>query len=133
MIDDPVTEKELAAAGALRDLLDGVGEGDAESRAVVGKFRHAAGAPAPDPWARIRREAARRRRRTAWSAGIAFAIAASISLFVWWPSGPSGPSPDALQQAAAAVDPSFGTPAERLDALNAVASDARRVLVAEGL
>ncbi len=132
--DGPVTEEELAAAAALRELLAGSGTGDAESRGVVGRFRHAAGAPAPDPWSRIRAEAGRRQRRGAWSAAAAFAIAASISLFVWWPGGgPEGPSVEELQRAAAAVDPSFGSTAERLDALNAVAGSARRLLVAEEL
>ncbi len=129
-----MTDEERDAA-RLAAMLDGAdAEFAAEDAEVVGLLKHAAGAEAPDPWARIR-AAAPRPVGSRWALG-GWALAASIVLFML--IGPSAPAPlpdgpDAadLDAAMQAFDPASGPPLARLGALDHVAAKERARVVAE--
>lgn len=116
---------------------------------VVGLFRQASGAEAPDPWAKIAESQPAVSAPTGpepvalpsgpsglrWAMG-AFALAAGVMLaVVFWPGDPAPLPPGAnaaeLSKAQAALDPTTGPPLARLGALHAAAGKERNRLVAE--
>ena len=127
----------------LAAFLEGDGAADPQDAEIVGLFREAAGAQsdaaqAQASWARVAESApaearvgTRKARALRW---VGLSVAAAAAAFfvltsVGPPAAPPGATVAELREAMEALDPAFGSPAKRLEALDrASAAEAERLL-----